>query len=216
VTPGCDGYSLLLAVEDVLPIVLGAIGFLALRRRVTAAVPATRTPVTLAVVALIAGSAIAGPTRKALVAFGADCEQLQWMQVPFFLALPIGFAILGWAVRCTLRSRIVGAWPFAAIAAVGVVGAIAAQRDVILLATGGLLAVVTAGSAARLARQQGDLLAAALLIGYAFATLSLPVVAAQEGVSAAVTLWAEQAVNTTAQALFALGAWRLARGFSDE
>lgn len=214
-TPGCDGYSLWLAVEDVLPILLGALGFLSLRRRVTAAVPATSTPVTLAVLALIAGSAVAGPTRKAAIAFGADCEQLQWMQIPFFVALPIGFAILAWSVRCTLRDRVVPAWPYAAVAAAGVVGAIAVERDLILLATGGLLAVLTGLSAALLARRQGDPLAAVLLVGYAFATLALPAVAGQEGGSAAAALWAEQAVNTTAQALFALGAWRLARSASD-
>ena len=210
-TAGCAGYSVLLAVQDVLPIVLGAIGFIALGRRATASLPALTAPIRAVVVALVVGSAVAGPTRKFAIAMGANCEDLQWMQIPFFVAVPVGFAVLAWAVRSVLAERIVKVWPYATVAAVAVVGAAAVQRDLILLAVGGLLAVLTAVYAAMLARRQGDGLTAVLFIAYSVATLSLPGAASAEYASAATGLWVEQAINTTAQALFAIASIRLLR-----
>jgi hypothetical protein len=212
VTP-CEGYSAWLAAEDVLPIVLGSIGFVALGRRTSESMPALRRPVSVVVGALIIGSAIAGPTRKAAIAVGADCEALQWMQIPFFLAIPIGFAVLAWALRCVLVDRIVAVWPYAAVAALAVVGAIAVQRDLILLAVGGLLAVTTGVTAAVLARTQGDRLTAVLFVVYCVGTLALPGVAGAEGGSPSTALWAEQAVNTLTQGLFALASVRLLRSY---
>jgi hypothetical protein len=211
VTAGCPGYSLLLAAQDLLPIVLGAIGFVALGRRATESLPALTLPIRVVVIALVVGSAVAGPTRKFAIALGADCADLQWMQIPFFVAVPIGFAVLAWAVRSVLAARMVAVWPYATVAAVAVVAAAAAQRDLILLAVGGLLAVLTAAYAAVLAWRQRDSLTAALYIAYAVATLSLPGAAAAEYASAATGLWVEQAINTTAQALFAVASVRLLR-----
>ncbi len=62
----CDGYSFLLAAEDVLPIVLGAVGFLALARRTAADLPRRAWLGYAAAGVLVAGSAVAGPLRKAL------------------------------------------------------------------------------------------------------------------------------------------------------
>ncbi len=211
-TAGCAGYSVLLAIQDVLPIVLGAIGFVALGRRATASLPALTLPIRIVVIALVAGSAVAGPTRKFLIAMGADCADLQWMQIPFFVSVPIGFAVLAWSVRSVLAERVVAVWPYATVAALAVVAAAAAQRDLILLAVGGVLAVLTAAYAAVLARRQGDLLTAVLYIAYAVTTLSLPGAASAEYESVATGLWVEQAINTTAQALFAIASIRLLRG----
>src|SRR6478609_8796062 len=101
----CEGYNYWLALEDAVPIVFGAIGFVCLAKRVTARFPELTVAVYFAATILVIGSSFAGSIRKAFLAGGAGCDSLDWMQIPFFSAMPIGFGILLWAVLCVLQDK---------------------------------------------------------------------------------------------------------------
>ena len=209
----CTGYSYLLAAEDVVPIVLGGIGFVCLARRVEARFPELKLAVYFAATILVIGSAIAGPIRKTFLAGGAGCDSLDWMQIPFFSSLSIGFAILCWAVLCLLRDRKVSFLPFGILLSAIFLLASVAERSLILIAVGGLIAVATGIECAVLARRQGSSLTAVLFVLYSIAILGLPALGANENRGAVANQWAEQGTNTVAQALFAFATYRLLRAY---
>jgi hypothetical protein len=210
----CEGYTYLLAAEDVVPIVFGGIGFVYLAKRTTASIPEVKVPVFTAAALLVVGSAIAGPIRKAIIAGGAGCEDLGFMQIPFFCALPIGFAMLFWAVLSVLRERKLSFAPFAVFLSLLFAGAAFAERSIILIGVGGIIGIGTGILCAILARRDREALTSALFVLYAIATLGLPILGANEAERAQASMqWAEQLTNTVAQGLFALATYRLYRAF---
>lgn len=209
----CTSYPLVLAAQDVIPIALAGLGYLYLSRRFAASVPAVVPAVRAAVVLLVTFSLIAGPFRKVLVNLADAGQCYPGLQVPFFSALAPGFAILMWGAISTLRGRKVTFWPFAALLALGVIAAVAADNRVILLATGGLWAVGLAASAAVLAKRAGDWPAVALFAVYALGTLALPVIGGRDDVSSLRNQWLAQGTNTVSQALFAYASYRLLTAF---
>jgi hypothetical protein len=218
---GCATYPLALAVEDVVPIVLGGLGYLWLSRRAARALPVVGPPMLAATALLVVCSALAGPIRKIAAWLAAtpicppDYEvPYSGLQIPFVMALGPGFAILTWGVWSVLRARKLPFWPFVIPLALGVVGAVAAGSRPILFGVGGLWAVALAVGCVVLARREADALAAALFVVYAAGTLVLPFLSSRGNVSDPVLQWTAQGVNTVTQGLFAYAAYRLLQASS--
>lgn len=210
---GCTAYPLSLAAEDVVPIALAGIGYAYLIRRVEESVPAVAPAMKAAAGLLVVGSIVAGPARKVLVTLSEGAECYPALQAPFFSALAPGFAILAWGSVSALKGRKISFLPFAGALTVGVVGAVAREDRVVLLATGGFWAVATATSAGVLARRAGDLPAIAMLAASALGTLALPIIGGKDDVSSLKNQWIAQGINTVSQAAFAYASYRLLTAF---
>ena len=209
----CTGYNYALAGQDVVPIVLGAIGFLCLAKRIEGRFPELKLAVYFAATILVIGSAFAGPIRKTLLAGGAECNSLDWMQIPFFSSMPIGFGILCWAVLCLLRDRKVSFLPFGlAIAALFLLASLITHAFP-LVAVGGLFAIATGVECALLARRERATLTAVLFVLYAISISALPAFGSNDHGGAVSQQWLEQGTNTVAQALFAVATFRLLRAY---
>jgi hypothetical protein len=209
----CEGYNYWLAAQDVVPIVLGGVGFFCLANRVSARFPQLRVAVLFAATILVIGSAFAGPIRKSFLAAGAGCDSLDWMQIPFFSSMPIGFAILLWAVVCLLQDRKLTFLPDAIALCVLYAGAAFAERSLILIAIGGLFAIATGIACVILSMREKHVLTAVLFALYTVAIAGLPVLGSNEERADVGHQWLEQSTNTVAQALFALAAYRLLRAY---
>jgi hypothetical protein len=208
-TDVAEGYNYWLAIEDFVPVVFGAIGFYALTQRARGRFPELTIPVAFAGVILVIGSSFAGSIRKAFLAEGVSESSLDWMQIPFFSAMPIGFGILFWAMLCLVKDRKLSFLPFGILIAVLFALASFAERSIILIASGGLLAVATGLTAAVLAKRQGSTLTSVLFVLYSVVILALPALGASENREDVAHQWLEQGTNTVAQGLFALAAYRL-------
>jgi hypothetical protein len=208
----CEGYSYGLAAFDVLPIVFFAIGFVFLARYIRAVEPSLRHAVHAAAVALVVGASLAGPIRKALIAADPmDCDRLDWMQLPFFTLMSAAFAALAWAMLTIVRRRDVAWWPFLVAVALCYVSAAIAGTTMVLLAAGGIFAVMFAIEAAIVAKRHGDITAVVLFVLYAVGTLGLPVLASSEDRADVSHQWLEQGVNTFNMIVFAVACYRLLR-----
>lgn len=215
---GCATYPIALAVEDVIPIVLGGFGYLWLARRSARSVPEVGPPMLAATALLVVCSALAGPVRKiAIWVSAAEICPPEYevpypvLQVPFVMALAPGFAILTWGVLGVLRHRTLAFWPFLIPLMLGVVGAVAAGSRPVLFGVGGLWAVALAVGCVVLAHRQGDAVAAALFGVYALGTLVLPFLSSRGTVATPGLQWTAQGVNTVTQGTFAYAAHRLLR-----
>ena len=219
----CVTYPLALALEDVVPIVLAGFGYWYLSKRVSDDFDGARSvalAMKIAAFLLVLCSFIAGPVRKILSHAAAvpicapDFEvPYSQLQIPFVSALAPGFALLTWGVICTLRSRKVAFWPFVALLALGVVGAVAAGERTILFAVGGLWATALAVSAAILAWRLRDRITSGLFVLYALGTLALPPISLKSNVSDVKVQWLAQGINTATQAIFLYACYRLVTGF---
>jgi len=205
-TDVAEGYNYWLAIEDFVPVVFAAIGFYALTQRVRSRFPQLTIPVAFAGIILVVGSTFAGSIRKAFLAGGVSEDSLDWMQIPFFSAMPIGFAILFWAVLCLLKDRKLSFLPFVALLAFFFASAAIVERSIILIASGGLLAVAMGIGCAVLAKRQGGALTSVLFVLYSIVILGLPALGASENREDVAHQWLEQGTNTVVQGLFALAA----------
>src|SRR6478609_5920278 len=205
----CEGYNYWLAIEDAVPIVLGAIGFVCLAKRVIARFPELKVAVLFAATILVIGSAFAGPIRKGFLAGGAGCDSLDWMQIPFFSSMPIGFGILAWAMLCVLQDKKRRFLPWAIFLAGLFALCSFVELAFPLIAVGGVLAVATGLECAILAQRAGTNLTALVFVVYSAAILMLPVLGSNEERADVAHQWLEQGTNTVAQGLFALAAYRL-------
>lgn len=205
----CTSYSLVLAAEDVLPIIFGGVGYWYLAKRVELTVPEAAWPARIAGLLLVVGSIVAGPLRKYLVVTDDGLTCLPLLQNPFFSLLPACFAILAWALASVWRGQKARIWPFAGFAALAVIAALARENRTLLLAFGGVLAVATAVYGALVARKQGDRWTIALFTINALGTLALPAIGSSTAVSDVTSQWLAQGVNTVSQAAFGLACYRL-------
>jgi hypothetical protein len=213
----CTSYSYVLAAEDAIPVIAGAVGYYFLHRRVREDVPAAALPVAIAASLIVVGSFVAGVLRKLLVVASGEESCYLLLQRPFFSILAPAFAILMWGAWCVMAQRKISFWPFAVLLGLGVVGALAyaadppadANTNLPLLAAGGLWAVGLAVVGAIVSSRQGDRLAAVLFIINAVATLALPGLGSRENVSDVVNQWTAQGVNTVSQLCFAFACYRL-------
>lgn len=215
----CVTYPLVLAAEDIVPIVLAGVGYWYLSKRVLNdfdGSPAVALAMRIAAVLLVVCSFLAGPVRKILANVAAvpicapDFEvPYSQFQIPFVSALAPGFAILTWGVICTLKGRKVAFWPAIVLLALGVVGAVAAGERTILFAVGGLWATALAVSTGILASRQRDFVATGLFALYALGTLALPPISSKGNVSDVNVQWLAQGINTATQGLFLYACYRL-------
>ena len=215
----CVTYPLVLAAEDIIPIVLAGVGYWYLSKRVLNdfdGSPAVALAMRIAAVLLVVCSFLAGPVRKILANVAAvpicapDFEvPYSQFQIPFVSALAPGFAILTWGVICTLKGRKVAFWPASVLLALGVVGAVAVGERTILFAVGGLWATALAVSAGILASRQRDFVTTGLFALYALGTLALPLISSKGNVSDVKVQWLAQGINTATQALFLYACYRL-------
>jgi len=215
----CVTYPLVLAAEDIVPIVLAGVGYWYLSKRVLNdfdGSPAVALAMRIAAVLLVVCSFLAGPVRKILANVAAvpicapdfDVPYSQF-QIPFVSALAPGFAILTWGVICILKGRKVAFWPASVLLALGVVGAVAVGERTILFAVGGLWATALAVSAGILASRQRDFVTTGLFALYALGTLALPPISSKGNVSDVKVQWLAQGINTATQALFLYACYRL-------
>ena len=215
----CVTYPLVLAAEDIVPIVLAGVGYWYLSKRVLNdfdGSPAVALAMRIAAVLLVVCSFLAGPVRKILANVAAvpicapDFEvPYSQFQIPFVSALAPGFAILTWGVICTLKGRKVAFWPAIVLLALGVVGAVAVGERTILFAVGGLWATALAVSTGILAARQRDFVATGLFALYALGTLALPPISSKGNVSDVNVQWLAQGINTATQGLFLYACYRL-------
>ncbi len=215
----CVTYPLVLAAEDIVPIVLAGVGYWYLAKRVLNdfdGSPAVALAMRIAAVLLVVCSFLAGPVRKILANVAAvpicapDFEvPYSQFQIPFVSALAPGFAILTWGVICTLKGRKVAFWPAIVLLALGVVGAVAVGERTILFAVGGLWATALAVSTGILAARQRDFVATGLFALYALGTLALPPISSKGNVSDVNVQWLAQGINTATQGLFLYACYRL-------
>jgi hypothetical protein len=214
----CVTYPLALALQDVLPVILGAVGYWWIARRVGYVVPGAVAPMRAAVVLVVVTSLLAGPVRKtaAWLSDVAICPPeydvpLSELQIPFVAVLAPGFAILAWGVLSALRGHLVRFWPFLIPLVLGVVVAVAYDRRSALFGAGGLWAAFLAVLLAVLALRERDRLSAVLFAVYGVGTLVLPALAGRGSIADTAAQWEAQGVNTVTQAALAWGAWRLLR-----
>lgn len=215
---GCATYPVALAIQDVVPIVLGGLGYTWLSRRAARTVPEVGPAMLTATALLVVCSALAGPVRKTAAWLAAtpicppDYEvPYSSLQIPFVMALAPGFAILLWGVMSVLKGRRIAFWPFLVPLVIGVVGAVASGSRSVLFGIGGLWAVGLAVACIVLARRQHDPLSVVLFVVYAVGTLVLPFLSSRGNVSTPAIQWTAQGVNTATQGLFAYAAYRLLR-----
>lgn len=207
----CEGYTYALAISDIAPIVVFATAFWLLSTGLRFPAPIVRHGVNLAAVLLVVGSAVAGPIRKTLMAAetGDVCNNLHAMQLPFFTAMSFAFALLAWATFSVLRRQVMPVvWWLAPVPLIWA-SALFVGEDVILLAGGGIYAVIWAGLLSRLSVREGVPAAAVLFVLYAVGTLGLPVLAAGEERTDSANQWLEQGVNTLNMVLLAAGSYLL-------
>jgi hypothetical protein len=214
----CVGYPLALALQDVLPVVLGAFGYWWLTRRVERDVPVAGAPMRAAVILLVVTSLLAGPVRKtaAWLSDVAICPPeydvpFSELQIPFVAVLAPGFAILSWGVLSALRGHVVRFWPFLIPLVLAVVVAVAYDRRSALFGAGGLWAAFLAVLLVILALRSHDRLSAGLFVVYGIGTLVLPALAGRGSIADTAAQWEAQGVNTVTQAALAWGALRLLR-----
>jgi hypothetical protein len=205
----CESYGYALAIQDAVPVVAAAIGYAFLHRRVKEAVPQAALPVAIAAVLLVVGSFNAGVLRKLLIAGSETQECFLFLQRPFFSVLAPAFAILMWGAWCVMADRKISFWPFFVLLALGVIGAVAADDNLPLLAAGGLWAVGLAVIGAIISKRQGDAISVVLYSVYAIGVLSLPGLGNRENVSDVANQWTAQGVNTVSQICFAVACYRL-------
>ena len=215
----CVTYPLVLAAEDIVPIVLAGVGYWYLSKRVLndfEGSPAVALAMRIAAGLLVVCSFLAGPVRKILANVAAvpicapDFEvPYSQFQIPFVSALAPGFAILTWGVICTLKGRKVAFWPASVLLALGVVGAVAVGERTILFAVGGLWATALAVSAGILASRQRDVVTTGLFALYALGTLALPPISSKGNVSDVNVQWLAQGINSVTQGLFLYACYRL-------
>jgi hypothetical protein len=214
----CVTYPLALALQDVLPVILGAFGYWWIARRAGHVVPSVLAPMRAAVVLLVVTSLLAGPVRKtaAWLSDVAICPPeydvpFSELQIPFVAVLAPGFAILSWGVLSALRGHVVRFWPFLLPLVVGVVVAVAYDRRSALFGAGGLWAAFLAVLLVILALRERDRISAVLFAVYGIGTLVLPALAGRGSIADTASQWEAQGVNTVTQAALAWGAWRLTR-----
>ena len=217
-----DGDILLLALEDILPVALSAVGFVVLTRTSRRLDGRAAGHVAAGALLIVAGG-LTKPVFKLLLAFGAIEADMLWLDDALFWLLAPGFLIASaglWRAGRRDLSRPVGSGRW------GVIGAVA----VLAVATGAafagseawffvLLTVATVGNVLAIsalvwwARGRGDLVAAMLFTANQVLVFGLAGAAAVLEQTFAAQL-GEQLVSTVAQAMFMWASIRLAAAVS--
>jgi hypothetical protein len=200
-----NGYTIPLALEDFVPVVLGAIGCYYLVRSASARVPATWKPGIIGVLLVAAGGGSKALWKLIVAAEGTDVRLLEQALFPLLAG---GFGLIAWALICGLRQRLLPWWPLAVILAAGWVAADAVRA----LFPAFLLTVVFSLTISAVAitwsirlREWPAVFGFVLQLVAVFGLVPLQ---GQE-VQTLGLQWAEQSINTIGQLGFLFGTWRL-------
>lgn len=211
-----EDYTLALALEDFVPVLLSLIGF-ALLARMVWRVDRDNGRLALVGVTLIGTGGVLKATWKLILALSG--RDIAFLDNSLFIFLAPGFACLAWAVwagQQRLRSRKVAEriWlrPLLIFLPFATAAFILAQQGgrswvFVLLALTTLKNSILLGNLTRQALWQQQQGIAALFI---FNLVSIFALSGLARVEQSVALqWVEQGINTLSQAVFLLAAWRL-------
>lgn len=217
-----DGDILLLALEDILPVVFSAVGFVMLVRA-SRPIDTTATGYLAAGALLIVAGGLTKPVFKLLLAFDAIEADMLWLDDALFWLLAPGFLIASAGLRRAGQrdlSRPVGSGRWGVIAAVALLavatGAGFAGSEAwffVLLTAATVGNVLAIAALVAWARGRRDGVAAVLFAGNLILVFGLAGAAAVLEQTFAAQL-GEQLVSTVAQAMFMWASIRLAGAVS--
>ncbi|MBB5874283.1 hypothetical protein F4553_007717 [Allocatelliglobosispora scoriae] len=188
-----DDFSLSLAIEDLLPTLLGFVGFLMLGM-----LRKPRAGITAAVIMFVAG--LTRCLWKIIISTGGP--DVTWLGSALFPLLMTGAAMLLWSLHGEMPW-----WPYAAapVIATGLAIAQGSIQPIFILASVGVMGVSVTGIvlAVRI-RAYGS--AVLFVIGILAVAGLVPLRSHPDGTTIAFQ-WIEQTVNTMAQGAFALAAF---------
>ncbi|WP_433385882.1 hypothetical protein [Micromonospora sp. KLBMP9576] len=203
-----NDYTIVLALEDFVPVGLALAGYWLLADLSGRVVPRVGTVARVGAV-LIGLGGLAKSTWKLLLAgFSID---LPWLEAALFPLMALGAAGLLWGLSSALAGRAVRWWPFAAVLVVtaGVAIAYALIEPVFALATTSVTAIsVLAAIIAGRLRAWGAV--ALYVAGLTCVLLLVPLRNHPDHETLAIQ-WAEQGTNTLGQAALLLAAWLTVR-----
>jgi hypothetical protein len=206
-------YSLAIALEDFIPVVLSALGFVWLARRLAERAPAVGPLAGTGAALIVLGGFSKALWKLIIAATGAD---VSWLANSLFPLMAPGFLCLAWALWRGLRAGKTSAasvWlaPLAgsalALSAAAFIAFTKGGRGWVMI----LLAVTTLGNLLLSLQLIADswrrgLLPAALLFAYNLATIFLQARMARMEQTIALQ-WIEQLNNTLSWAAFAAAVW---------
>jgi hypothetical protein len=201
-------YTVPLALFDIVPVLLSALGCLLLARLSSGVVPGVRVVAYLGVVLIAAGGLSKALWKVLLTAAHTDIPILQQALFPL---LSTGFVLLAWAVWSGLVGREVVYWPAALFLAVGVVGACAARTMQPLLGVAATAALITSGLGIRWAVRERAWGSAALFVVGMASSIGLAYLGGPKIEQTLSLQWVEESVNATGQVCFLLASWLLVR-----
>ncbi len=203
------GYTVPLALFDYLPVLLSGLGALWLSRAAWRRTPGG-PPVRAARHRVRRRRRGVQGDLEAPRRLGAgDFERLEQALFPL---LATGFSLLAWSLLSGVRERAMAWWPFAAVWALAVIGALAQRTVRPLFFTTVLLSLAVTAYAIRLAQKGHERPAIWLFAAQVFGSLTLVPLQRLEPTLA--VQWLEESINTVAQGAFALGAWRVLSALS--
>jgi hypothetical protein len=203
-----ETYTVALALFDVIPVVLSVVGCWFLARLSARVVPTVRGVGLTAVVLLAIGGGSKALWKIILTTASTD---VTWMEQMLFPFLSVGFTLLAWVVWSGLVGRTVPWWPFAAVLALGIGGAVAAGSMQPLLGVTATMSLVASGLAVRWAIRERTGLAAVLFVLGMVSAIVLAFLGSDRIEQTLAMQWVEESVNVAGQACFLLAAYLLWR-----
>jgi hypothetical protein len=200
-----NGYTVPLALEDFIPVLLGAFGCYFLVKSAASRIPDTWRPGLIGVAFVTIGGA-SKSTWKLIVASGGS--DYAWMQQVLFPLLAIGFCLVGWALWSGLRERVLPNWPLVVVLSLAWIAADALHRMKPFFAVAVLASlIVTAGAITWSVRVKAPIAIIAFVVQLLGVFALVPFQAKPKQTLG--LQWAEQSTNTLAQAAFLFGAYML-------
>jgi len=200
-----NGYTIPLALEDFVPVLLGALGCYFLARTAASRVPETWKPGLIGVVLVALGGG-GKSTWKLIVASGGS--DYAFLQQALFPLLAGGFGLVAWALFSGFKRQLLPWWPLATVLAVAWVAADAVRGMGPFFLLTVLTSLFLTGLAITWAVRNNDPLAVIAFVVQLVGVFALVPLQSRE-VQSLSTQWTEQGFNTVAQAAFVLGSWRL-------
>ena len=208
------GYTVPLALDDYIPVILGALGFYLLVKSAAARVPPVWRSGLIGVALVTLGGTLKA-TWKLIVASGGT--DYAWMRQVLFPLLAIGFCLVAWALWSGVRERLLPAWPLVVVLSVTWIVADAIHRMKPFFAVAVLASFVVSAAAITWSVRVKAPLAVVAFVVQILGVLALVPFQAQSRQTLGLQ-WGEQSVNTLGQAALLFGAWLLwtkVRGSTD-
>jgi len=199
--------SVALAVDDFVPVIVATAAVLLLARFAAASgIHGARWRAWVGAASIGIGG-LCKAVWKLIVALGGP--DMPWMEKALFSFLMPGFVTLGFALACVVARRALPHWWGGAPIAVGFTAGTILQSQTPLLIVTIAAATTVSVLGIALARQHADRLAAWLFGAQIALAFGLAPLAAPPQTET--KQWLEQSLNTAAQTLLLIAAWRLTR-----